>query len=289
VNILIGGTGFIGSALAQALVKRDEEVVSVSRSGRGDVAGVKYVTADFNTDLLPQSLVRKANNIFFLIGQIGPNFDAGKEKKVLQRVVKPLARGKQKIFLFSTALVYGNSKTPVDEHAPSQPIGVYPQFKLASEKIIHDIIPADRLVILRLANVYGSPKNRGLIGVAMKKIVNSDRTPLQIHGGGQQRRDYIFLDDVVGAILAVKEKASNFGTVNVATGHTYSILEVIELLSGVVGQTIPYEFADYQPEEAQTLIISNRHLQDHFGYRRFTPLREGLKKTIARYRKGNTS
>lgn len=284
MNLLIGGSGFIGSALAMALAKSNEKVVSVAR-GKGDVPGVEYISADFHTETLPQSLLDRAENVFVLIGQIGPNFDAEAEKRILTKLVKTLSTGKQRVFFFSTVLVYGNRTSPVDEKVPCHPIGVYPQFKLAAEGTVQDLIPEERLVILRLANVYGSPKNRGFIGLAMQKVTNpADKTPLTIHGSGQQRRDYILIDDVVRAVLAVKSESRGFGIINIATGKSYSLLELISILSRVSGQKIPYDFSEGRPE-AETVLVSNKKLREEYGYKDFASLEDGLRKTFDRYRK----
>jgi UDP-glucose 4-epimerase len=284
VNILIGGTGFIGSELARGLVKRKEKVVSVAHD-KGDIPNVEYIGIDLRAKELPHTLLDRAENVFILIGQIGPNFDAESEKRLLTKLVKPLSVGRQRVFFFSTVLVYGNRTRAANEESSCRPIGVYPQFKLDAEKIMHDLIPRKRLVTLRLANVYGSPKNRGFIGVAMKKIADpQDHAPISILGSGRQRRDYIFVDDVIGAVLSVKKKSGGSGIVNITTGKSYSLMEVLEILSKVAGRKIPYENTDKRLE-ADTIIVSNERLQKEFGYKNFIPLEEGLKKTLARYPK----
>lgn len=285
MNLLIGGTGFIGTELATALAKSNEKVVSVARD-KGDVPGVEYISAGLHTETLPKSLLDRAENVFILIGQIGPHFDAGDEKRILTKLVEPLSVGGQRIFFFSSVLVYGNRKTPASEGDDCHPVGAYPRFKLESESIVQGLVPKERLVIFRLGNVYGSTKNRGFIGIAMQKIVNPhDSSPLSIHGSGRQRRDYILIDDVVGAILAVKANPQGFGTVNIATGKSYSLTEVMATLSKVVARNIPYETTDARIE-ADTIVVSNARLQKEFGYNHFTPLEEGLRKTLARYKEG---
>lgn len=287
MNILIGGTGFIGSALARELIKRNKEVISIARPGGGDIAGVEYISTHLESDPLPRPLVDRAENVFILIGQAGPSFDTEKEEKLLRRVVTPLVKGTQRVFFFSSVLVYGDTPKPADEQSPCRPVGEYPKFKLASEAILRDLIPPERLIIFRLGNVYGSPKNRGIIGLAMKKVVApSDNAPLLLNGNGRMRRDYIFLDDVVGAVLAVAGQNDGVGTVNVATGRSVSSLDVVKIVSKVAAHTIPYQLVDNKPDEAGVVLVSNRHLVKDYGYQHFTGFEDGLRETLSRYGEG---
>jgi nucleoside-diphosphate-sugar epimerase len=282
VNLLFGGTGFIGSALAERLVKEKEEVVSVSRAEGNAKPAIKHITMDLQTENLPVSLLDRAKNIFILVGKKGTNFNREAEKRLLEKIIKPLVKGKQRIFYFSSIAVYGNSAKPATEQSECKPLDEYGKFKVEAELLVHNIIPRGRWVILRPTNVYGSPGDTGFIGTAMTKITRPAGTQLEIHGGGRFVRDYIFVDDVVGACLTIRSKNDLSDIINVATGHSVSGNDVIQMIEHIAGHHIPRKIINDQPAP-KTVLISNAKLKNVYGYNDFTRLEEGLKKTLARY------
>ncbi|HSX41747.1 MAG TPA: NAD-dependent epimerase/dehydratase family protein [Candidatus Saccharimonadales bacterium] len=284
-NLLIGGTGFIGTALAKELVRRGETVTVISSDRGGEESGVTYVTATLGPDDCPDDLLKQAEKVFILIGQTGPNFDAETEKKTLQRLTKTLQTGQQKVFYFSSVHVYGESSKPATETSAIRPIGTYSTFKRDAETLLGEAIPAERLVIFRLTNVYGSSKNRGFIGLLMNRLAQADSTPITLNSNGRSKRDYILIDDVVGAVLTVANDKKSSGIVNVATGQSYSLLEVLERLEQVSGRLIPHVLSTVKPGEPELVFISNHQLQKVYHYHHFTTLEDGLKITLKRYQK----
>lgn len=285
MNVLIGGTGFIGSALAKELVCRGEGVLSLSRGGRGDVCGVQYESCDTGDMKRSARLLEKGEDIFILTGQVGPNFSQERERRNLENIVAILKKFPEKrIFYASSAYVYGNTSVPADESYQCHPIEAYSQFKFESEQMLRRMLPRHRLIIFRIANVYGSPKNRGIVGLAMKKLFESDGFSLRVNGDGNQKRDYIFLDDVARALVSVKERALEPDTVNISFGESTSLLEVVAKISELSGQEIPIEVTGIFPDEIRDLYVSNKKLKDVYGYTPRITLEDGLQQTIKRYR-----
>lgn len=279
-NLLIGGTGFIGSALTAELLRANESVTVLSRD-QGQASGVKYIQADLDRVDLDPKLLKGITTVFILIGQIGPGFDAAKELSTLKKLSTALRLGGQRVFYFSSALVYGQCKQPATETTQPHPIGAYPQFKLDSEQLLQSIIPAERLVILRLANIYGSPSNRGFIGYATKAAAQPGEQ-LMINGDGHQKRDYVFIDDLARAIVAVL-KSHVSGVINIATGESHTLLEIVSQLEKAAGRTVNVVTGAEPPAEAETILLSNQRLKREIGFDDFTPLADGLKQTLSRY------
>lgn len=285
MNVLLGGTGFIGSALSKRLVRDGEEVVSVSRTGRGEIVGVRYVACDVTDRERLREIVAPAKDVFILTGQIGPEFDELGEKKNLENTARILASFPEKrVFCASSVYVYGNADTPADEKSPCHPIEGYSKFKLEAEHILSQLLPKNIVVIFRLANVYGSPKNRGIVGLAMKKLFEPDGKPLRINGDGSQKRDYIFLDDVVEALVSVKKQCVKSDTVNIATGESFSLLSVLDTISKVSGKEIPSEVSNVFPDEIRDMYISNEKLKNVYGFEPKVSFEDGIQKTLERYR-----
>lgn len=285
VNLLLGGTGFLGTALASTLVARGEPVVSVSRSGQGRVAGVTEQVLDLGRQDIPETLLRRARSIYLLVGQIRPDFAAEEERQLLLRILEQLRHSSGRVFFCSSTLVYGHCSAPASELTPPHPIGEYPRFKWASEQLVSEFLGKERGVVVRLGNVYGTPQNRGFVGLAVEAALSLARPPLAIHGSGQQRRDYIFIDDVVGAMVAVRDHAEVRGTVNIATGTSYTLLELLDVLSRVTGQPVRSVREAPHTGDPAAILVDNHRLQAECGYRTFVPLDEGLRQTVARYQK----
>jgi UDP-glucose 4-epimerase len=284
-NLLIGGTGFIGSILGRNLIAQNQEVVSVSQSG-SPPTGVKSIILDLDQRDCPQDIIDKADTIFILIGQVYRGFNTEREKQILVRLARGLQQGHGRIFYFSTALVYGNTSIKATETTPPNPVEEYAQFKLEAEVIIKEYISPERLVTLRLANIYGSPQNKGFIGFLMQKL-KEPQSKISLNGDGKQMRDYVFVDDLVQAVIAITKKTKEFGVVNISTGVSYSLIQVINLLSEITRQKINYTITNSVVNETKTSLIDNIRLRNIYGYNDFISFREGLVKTLERYQNNN--
>lgn len=285
VVILLGGTGFIGSALAAQLVRRGENVVSVARHlPNKQENGIEYYACDTADSETLNEIIRKGDDIFILTGQVGPGFDAEQEKESLRNITDVLAYfPEKKAYYASSVYVYGNTDSAADEAYPCQPIEAYSKFKLEVEQLLQESLPDNDLIIFRLANVYGSPKNRGVIGLAINKLFAPDGTPLRINGDGNQKRDYIFLDDMSEAMVAVKERCSGSDTVNIALGESLSLLDVIGKIAEIVGKQIPYEVTNVTLNEIRDMYVSNEKLKRVYGYEPKTSIESGLRRTLEQY------
>lgn len=285
-NVLIGGSGFIGSALAAQLLAKGEQVVSVSHSPEGDPRGVESVIVDLYQESCPSEVFEGADAVFILLGQKHQGFNPAQEKEILKNLVQPLKSLPAHVYYCSTALVYGETKVSAAESTPCHPIDEYSQFKLAAESILQGIIPADRLTIFRLSNVYGSPRNKGFIGLLMNKLAEPNPT-IRLNGDGLQRRDFIFLDDLISAIITVVNSPQKSGITNISTGESPTLLEVVKLVGEISGKTISCECGTANNQEPRESLTDNTRLKELFGYCEFTPLKDGLTKTLQRYKESN--
>ena len=283
-NLLVGGSGFIGSALARALLQGNDAVISLSHSGAGDPSGVESVEVDLNQSPCPPELLERVDNVFILIGQSHSSFDPQKELSILKDLLKPLQKGKQRVFYFSSSFVYGNKRKRATEQTSCEPIGAYAQFKLDAELLARQIILPERLTILRLANIYGAPGNRGVIGILLGNIL-AGKPEIELNGDGEQQRDYLFLDDLIAAVIAIKDNPKAAGIINVATGQSHSLTELVMLIGTVSGTdiTVKIKNNDMTGVEPQDLLIDNSLLKSDYHFTQFTPLEVGLAKTLERY------
>lgn len=275
----------VGAPLADALVQQGDQVDAISRSGTTENPGVRAVALDVHEKDCPAELLEGPGNAFILTGQTFAGIDYAKETATFRRLVEQLKMSSRRVFFGSTALVYGNSDTPSTEDGPCRPIEEYAKFKLDAEEIIKGEIPSERLVIMRFANVYGSPKNKGFIGFVLNQLREDKDALIKLNHQGLHTRDYIFVDDLVQAILAIKAQPDKNGTVNIATGHSRTLVDVMTALEKALGHGIKSEPIADGPEEAAMVTVSNRRLRDDFGFNHFTDFVEALRQTVKRYGK----
>ncbi len=286
MNVLVGGTGFIGTALAEKLVQQGEAVISIARSiPEQKVEGVLYRAIDifaYPEQLIP--IFGHGSAIFLLTGQNSATFDAVPELEGFGKVLDVVAASSpEKVLFTSTSLVYGECAEAAKEDHDLLPKDAYAQFKVSCEQMIQEKLAGIPVAIVRLGNVYGSEKNKGFIGLVLKKI--SEGIEIKVNGDGQQERDYVFLDEVVSAMLAVKDKLKESDIINITTGKSDTLLGVIALLSDVVGRSIPFSVTGVPVMETQIIRVDNTKLREKYGFVPQIYLKEGLQKTWERYKK----
>ncbi len=281
-NLLLGGSGLIGSSLGEAFLKQGDAVTSVGLTQAGHAVGAKAVAIDLYRDSCPQELLNDADNVFILIGQTHPGFDAAREKQVITHLAQSLQSARARVFYCSTVLVYGDTVSPANETTPCHPIGSYSIFKYEAEAILRQTLPPERLTIFRLANVYGSPKNKGFIGLVMNQVLQPHPS-ITIMGDGLQKRDYILIDDVIQAMVASGSASKRANILNVATGISHTLLDVIDLISTIAGREVNCNVTQKPTAEVQNSLIDTTQLRQIFSDHHVTPLKEGLTETLKRY------
>lgn len=289
-NILVGGSGFIGLQLSQELIQRGESVVSISRSPSEANHQYKTLVLDVSQKEELERHFPRGERVYILIGQNHARFNGTEELGTLKQLVTVLneRRPKEVIYL-SSVLVYGETSSPAYESAPLLPTDPYSQFKCEAEALLKKSLHPDiRLGILRLSNVYGGKKNRGFIGLIMDRLTKRENDTLIVNGDGLQERDYIFIDDVAKAILAVADGLKKSDIVNIATGESHTLIDILNMVSLLTGAPFPYEKNNRSLVEVSKSRVSNEKLRTVYRYTPHVTLRQGLEATISRSLKGET-
>jgi UDP-glucose 4-epimerase len=294
--VVTGGAGFIGSNLVDALVARGEEVVVVddlSTGRRENLAGSPAELA--RLDITEATALSRAVNeaspdrIFHLAAQMDvrrsvadPAFDARVNVEGTINVLNTAREHDARVVFASTGgALYGETETiPTPETAPIAPLSPYGQSKHAAEgylALFHRLHGLST-ISLRLANVYGPRQDpqgeAGVVAIYTGLRVNGG-TPIA-YGGGRQTRDFIYVGDVVEAMIAAGD-ATATGSYNVGTGVETSVLE----LAAAFGEQFVPELAEARPGEVQRSSLDVSKIGRDLGWRARTSLPEGLEKTLA--------
>ena len=206
-NVLItGGSGFIGSYVVDALVENKYKVtiLDLNQPKRKDV---KFIQGS----ILDKSIIRSALKNINIIFHLAAVSDITKVKEIPLKTIKTNILG-------TTFLLEGARNANIDRFVFASSIysygaagNLYTTYKTASELIIknYKLIYGQKFTILRYATAYG-PRNREVDAVSIfvrRALKNLD---LVIHGNGQQKRNYIYAEDLgYGSLFALEKKATN--------------------------------------------------------------------------------
>ncbi len=305
-SLVTGGSGFIGSNLVDSLLARGDEVTVVDdlSTGRREnldsalAAGAVLVEGDIRDaeSMAKLAQEREPQQIFHLAAQIDvrrsvadPAFDAsinvGGTANMLEAA--RLAGSSRFAFVSTGGAIYGEGEgkpLPLDEEAAHEPLAPYGQSKLAAEGYVslYGRLYGISSVVLRLGNVYGPRQDplgeAGVIAIFCGKLASSEAPT--VYGDGTQTRDYIYVADVVDAILAAAGSDAG-GAFNVGTGRQTSVLELVELLGELGGRDdFEAELAPARTGEVQRIALDCSRAAEQLGWRAATDLRAGLAKTL---------
>ena len=234
--------------------------------------------------------------VFHLAAQIDvrrsvaePAFDAGINVGGTANVLDAArAAGARRVVFTSTGgAVYGEGdgqRLPLVEDAPAAPMAPYGQSKFAGEGYLalYARLYGLSAVALRLGNVYGPRQDplgeAGVIGIFCGLLLRGGRPT--VYGDGTQTRDYIYVDDVVSALIAAAASAAP-GPLNVGTGIETDVLTLIARLAELrdAGGFEP-EFAPARTGEVQRIAIDPGRAERELGWRPRVGLGDGLRLTL---------
>ncbi len=312
--LITGGLGFIGSNLAQVLVRQagarvcliDNEAPHCGSNIRnldGIEKDAEVLLGDIGDADLVRPVVRNVEIIFNLAGSIShidsmthPHQDlhanAGAHLSLLDtcRRENPGVR----ILYAGTRQVYGRPcSLPVDESHPACPVDFNGVHKLLGEgyHFLYASLCGLRPTCLRLTNTYGPRQllhhpRQGFVGWFIRQALLGEE--LQLFGGGHQLRDFNFVDDVVAAMLLAAVSENAIGKIyNLGSGAAVSIRNFVETLLTVC-PGLTFRDIDF-PSERRSIDIGSYYadcsrIRADLGWEAATPLEEGLRKTLHFYR-----
>jgi len=294
-KLILGGAGFIGGNLSRALVARGDRPRVFSRpsntlSNIEDIFNkIDLVYGDFMDDVALRKALEGVDTVYHLISTTFPSMTTESSVYDLLSNLLPTIRlleicaasGVKKIvYASSGGTVYGEPlQIPIDEDHPRMPKSAYGQSKLTIENFLHFYANTTEIEvnILRISNPYGPGQNpfgvQGIIAVAMGCA--KTKRPLKLFGRGETVRDYIFIDDVVRAMILAAKKAGSF-TTNISSGIGYSVIEIVEAVERVAGRTIEKKFISPNGGDVMTNILANNRAREIYGWEPETGLTDGL-------------
>lgn len=299
--LVTGGAGFIGSHTVEALLASGASVRVLDNlsTGKEDNLPTHERLSLQVGDIQSQSDVAQAmvgiTHVLHLAAQVSvqasienPPISCSQNIQGFVNVITAAKEQQVQRFVYaSSAAVYGiPQKLPVAEEDTLQPISPYGLEKRVNEQyaqLFQELFKFNSLG-LRYFNVYGPRQDpaspyAGVISKFLEFIDN--KQPLTVFGDGCQTRDFIYVKDIANANVAALTKAAS-GFCNVGTGNTWTLLEVIEVLSQCVRQTLAVEHLP--PRDGDIVHSSARveKINELIGFSAKSDLSTGLK-ALAQY------
>lgn len=293
--LLLGGNGFIGSGLAEALRGAGERVVVLdARAPRADVdwQGIDYRQANpFAADAIDAALadcevvVHLASITTPASADADPVRDAEENLIGTLRLLEVMRRrGRRRIvYLSSGGTVYGNpDHLPVSESHPLRPICAYGVVKVAVEHHLRIHAHAGVLdpVVIRASNPYGArqaaSRAQGFIGIAMARLLAG--TPLQLWGDGNQVRDFLHIDDLLRLLVAVVRRDIR-GVFNAGGGVGHRLEAVCALIEQAAGAPLRIERLPARRFDVREIVLDIDAARQAFDWSPVIPLSDGIQRT----------
>jgi UDP-glucose 4-epimerase len=293
--LVTGGAGFIGSHVVEALLARGDRVTvldSLVTGKRENVpGGATLREGDIRSDAgaafeaaQPEVCVHLAAQADVGTSVERPDLDADVNVLGTLRVLEAArSQGAQVVFTSTGGAIYGECERPAREDDPRLPLSPYGTSKLAGEEYLAtwNRLYGTRHVALRLANVYGPRQlaklEGGVVAIFMDRLAAGDT--VQIFGDGEQTRDFVYVGDVVQAILAAI--GAGGGVYNIGTGVETSVNALYDACRRVAGADAEPEHGTPRPGDLVRSVLDARRALAELGWRAEHDLEHGLARTWA--------
>jgi UDP-glucose 4-epimerase len=298
--LVTGASGHLGSFLTERLVKEGAEVfalvrpesdlwrlanvvdrITIIRAELGDFSGVAGDIASARAEVVFHLAWQGVTSVFRHDPAQTDNVTAG------LRLFDVVRDAGCRVWIgIGSQAEYGPSEDVLTEDTPVQPVTAYGASKLKLGQLIKQLSESSgiRYVWLRLLATYG-PKDdeRHLLPSAIRSLLAGERPKLT---AGEQRWDYLYVEDAANAIYQTAISKDAQGVFNLASGETHAIREIIEQVRDLIDPSLPLEFGElpYPPDQQLRLAANIDRLVIATGWRPEVSIGEGLKRTVDWYK-----
>ncbi|MCB1704811.1 MAG: NAD-dependent epimerase/dehydratase family protein [Halioglobus sp.] len=293
MNVLVtGGTGFIGSHVCDALLRRGHNIRVLSRKAepyRPPLPGVDYFLGDIADTFYLSEALSGMDAVIHLVSSTVPgtsnldpvadiNFNLAGTVRMLELMRQ--AGPKRIVFLSSGGTVYGEpSRLPVAETEPLNPLCSYGVTKVAIEHYLgmYAFLYGIEPVVLRASNPFGPRQGRlgiqGLVAAFLSRILAGK--PLVVWGDGEVIRDYFYASDLAD-LCALAVESTETGIFNAGSGQGTSINRMIELIGKATAIQPEVHYEPQRKFDVRETYLDISKARTAFGWEPVVDLESGI-------------
>jgi UDP-glucose 4-epimerase len=317
-SLITGGSGFVGSHLAESLLSQGHQVIVIDDLSTGSSDNIAALKANknfryiidtiFNRNLLAE-LVDEADVIFHLAAAVGVKLIVESPVRTIETNIKGTelvleiaAKKKRKVLIASTSEVYGKSDKELFNENDDLILGptYMGRWSYAASKAVDEFLGLayfreKRLpvIIVRLFNTVG-PRQTGQYGMVIPRFVEQalQERPITVYGTGRQVRSFTWVGDVAGALVKLAETPGAVGEIfNLGCREKITILELAEVVKELTQTSSPIQFVPYDVaygegfEDMMYRLPDISKIERLIGYKPTRTLPEILQSVIEYYRR----
>ena len=299
--VVLGGAGFLGSHLCDALVKRGDEVVAVDNFSTGSKNNLQQLNNAKNFSVVDADIcepIEIAGRVDLVLNFASP----ASPKKYLQIPIQTLQAGSlgtenavqlalknnARLIMASTSEVYGDPLTsPQSEtyFGNVNPIGVrscYDEAKRFAEALLmaHSRVSGLNLGIVRIFNTYGprlDPDDGRVVSTLISQAVSNQ--DLTVHGDGKQSRSFCYVDDLIRGVIALSD-SNEIGPINLGNDKEISVLELANLVLKINQSSNKITFTQAMDDDPQQRCPDLTLAKSKLNWSPTISVEDGLSRTI---------
>jgi UDP-glucose 4-epimerase len=301
IFLITGAAGFLGTALANQLVREGHQVRGMDDLSTGDPArldpGVHFTRGDVNDRPKLWTLLQEVDCVYHLAARVSVpesvlyprEYNASNVGGTVSLMEAIRDVGIRRVVLASSGAIYGDQEAqPLSEGQAPRPLSPYAVSKLVAEYYIRTIgtLWDIETVSLRIFNAYGPgqrlpPSHPPVVPYLLRQAVRSGT--MVVNGDGSQTRDYIYVDDVVSSMVAAATAPNiNSLVINIGSGLETSVLQLAQTVKAVTGSSSEI-ITNAQTSGGVARMCANIALAEkRLNYRPSIKLEDGLLMTVQR-------
>lgn len=275
---IIGGTGFVGDYLVKRIIQNRRiqlKVIFRNTPPLEILKNVEYLQINKSSEISKLKDVLEETDYLIIL--------ARPDRNLIKNIISFNLKFK-KILYTSSILIYPSSDKKQKEDSDFVPTSGYEKQKIEEENMLCEFAKrlGNKLVIARLANVYGDVKNRALIHWILEAAVKN--STFKLNNRGEPIRDFMFIEDVARYLdtLLFLNQESEIEMFNVCTGKGFSINQVLKMVEKITGRKLMIEQGE-ETREKLSIIGDNSKIVLATGIRPEYNFKSGLEKAYANY------
>jgi UDP-glucose 4-epimerase len=296
---ILGGGGFIGSAIADRMLQDGHDLRILERPRVEPYRSflrsenVEWLTGDLMNAHDAAAAIADVDVVLHLVSTTipasskdDPVFDIVSNLVSSVQLLNLMVAGNVRkiVFISSGGTVYGKPEyLPIDERHPTDPCVPYGITKLAIEKylLMFQHIYGIQATILRVTNPFGARQRpetgQGVISTFLSRALRGQ--PLEVWGDGSVVRDYLYIGDVARAFARAADYDGEHSVFNISSGVGVSLEEVIGLVEQVLGTQVARAYYPGRPFDVPVSILDNSLAKQELGWEPQVKLADGIART----------